>query len=263
MFTPPARLDQEELLDDVGHDPETLRASMEQVAAVDRWLGGRRGVRRVLKDVLRDASGREDDRSRRGHRHDPGPPHGHAIADRRHQPDRQREFAILDVGTGNGRVLSETADWVRGRGRSVTAIGIDMHPEIVPLARGHPRAHAVRGDGLRLPFADDAFDVAITTLTLHHFDAQAAVALLREMARVARSRVIVSDLERSRLHYLGARLLAETVWRGNALTRNDGPISVLRSFTSPELADLAREAGLADVRVRRVHPFRLVMEGRP
>ncbi len=231
MFKPPARLNQEELLDDVGHDPGLLRASMEQVAAVDRWLGGRRGVRRIVRRVL-------------------------------DQTDRST-LRMLDVGTGNGRVLAETADWIRSRGLAVTAVGIDMHPQIVPLAGERRQIHAIRGDGCRMPFATDAFDVATTILTLHHFDDDSAVALLREMARVTRSRVIVSDLERSHLHFWGARLLAETIWRSNSLTRNDGPISVMRSFTRTELGELATKAGLSEVRVRRIHPFRLVMEGRP
>lgn len=235
MFSPPPRLNQDELLDEVGHDPETLRASLEQVAAVDRWLGGRRGVRRVLRDVIEVWTSEH-----------PG-----------------SAFRILDVGTGNGRVLADITGWLEGLGLQVTAVGVDLHPEIVPLAGARARLHAVQGDGCRLPFADDSFDAVLTTLTLHHFDDTSALALLREMARVARFRVIVSDLERSRLHYIGARLLAETVWRSNPLTRHDGPISVLRSFTPKELAALGGEAGLRQVGVRRLHPFRLVMEGTP
>ena len=45
------------------------------------------------------------------------------------------------------------------------------------------------------------------------------------MARVARV-VLVSDLERCWPNYLGSRLLAETWWRNNRITRNDGPLSV-------------------------------------
>lgn len=117
-------------------------------------------------------------------------------------------------------------------------------------------------DALELPFADDSFDVSTCTLTLHHFGADDAVTLVREMARVTRGRVLVGDLERSRLNYLGARVLAATVWRRNPITRHDGPLSVLRSFTPDELDTLGRKAGLRDVRVQRHFPFRLVLEGR-
>jgi ubiquinone/menaquinone biosynthesis C-methylase UbiE len=119
----------------------------------------------------------------------------------------------------------------------------------------------VRGDALRLPFAPGSVDVAICTLTLHHFPDEEAVRLLREMKRVARDRVLVSDLERSRLNHLGARVLAHTLWRTNRLTRHDGPLSVLRSFTAPELLELGRRAGLRRPVVRRYMPWRLVLEG--
>ncbi len=83
------------------------------------------------------------------------------------------------------------------------------------------------------------------------------------MARVCRGVVLVNDLERHRLHYLGARALAATVWRHCPVTRYDGPLSVLRSFTRAELEVLGRRAGLLDLRVRRHFPFRLVLEAHP
>jgi hypothetical protein len=121
----------------------------------------------------------------------------------------------------------------------------------------------VRADGLVLPLADDGVDIALCTLTLHHFADDAAVALVTEMARVSRLAVLVSDLERTRAHYLGARVLAATVWRGDPITSHDGPLSVLRSFTADELAAIGARAGLGRPHVRRHLPFRLMLEGRP
>jgi hypothetical protein len=83
------------------------------------------------------------------------------------------------------------------------------------------------------------------------------------MARVSRGVVLVNDLERTRANYLGARLLGVTAWRGNRLTRHDGPLSVQRSFTSGELLAIGRRAGLRDVSVGRHFPWRIVLEGRP
>jgi ubiquinone/menaquinone biosynthesis C-methylase UbiE len=176
---------------------------------------------------------------------------------------------LLDLGTGDGAVLGRLADWVRSRGLAVAAVGVDAHPEVLAVAGRRAReadanaVRLVRADGLRLPFADDSVDLAITILTLHHFDAAHAAAFVAEMARVARRAVLVSDLERTRLNHLGARALAATLWRGNPITAHDGPLSVLRAFTVAELAAVGREAGLRRVRVRRHQPFRLVLEGRP
>ena len=45
-------------------------------------------------------------------------------------------------------------------------------------------------------------------MVLHHLTVEEAVRLIREMARVARLGVVVNDLERSRLGWIGAWLMA-------------------------------------------------------
>lgn len=237
VLPPPPRRADPELLDGAGHDPSTLAASLAQVGAVDRWLGGERAVRRHLADLA---------------------------------PPTPSLLTLLDVGTGDGGVAARHARWLERKGHRVCLIGVDLHPEILARAavlHGHraPRtgpSFLVRADGLRLPLGDGSVDVALATLTLHHFHADAAVALVAEMRRVARRGVLVSDLERSRLHYLGARFLAATVWRRNPITAHDGPLSVLRSFTATELETVGRRAGFQRVRVERHPLYRLVLEGR-
>ncbi len=239
VLPPPPRRDDPERLDQPGHDSALLAASLAHVGAVDRWLGGERAMRRCLGALV---------------------------------PSVPARLTLLDVGTGDGHVASRQAAWLERRGHSVRVIGVDLHAEVVARARarlqhlqrpGRPGPWLVRADGLRLPLRDASVDVAVATLTLHHFRAPEAVARVAEMRRVARVGVLVSDLERSRLHYLGARLLAATVWRQNPITSHDGPLSVLRSFTPDELETIGYGAGLRHVRVTRHPVYRLVLEGRP
>jgi len=54
-------------------------------------------------------------------------------------------------------------------------------------------------------------------------------------------------------------LLAGPILAWSFLTRNDGPVSVLRGFTPEEMNDLARRAGLKVREMKRVFPYRLSM----
>jgi hypothetical protein len=83
--------------------------------------------------------------------------------------------------------------------------------------------------------------------------------VLRELDRVARCGVVVTDLYRSRPALLGARLLAATVWRRHPVTRHDGPRSVVAAFTPRELEELAAAAGMAGARVHRHPVFRVAL----
>ena len=94
-------------------------------------------------------------------------------------------------------------------------------------------------DGRTLPYPDRSFDVAHTSLVLHHLAPDAAVALLREMGRVARLGVVVNDLDRSRLGWIGAWLLGHLL-TANRYSRIDGPLSVRRAYRAEEMAATPR-----------------------
>ena len=224
-----------EFADDPDADRELLEGSFAQMSAVNRWLGGDRGLRWALGPLVEEL-------------------------------DR---LTILDVGSGDGTSLARLVDWGRKAGCNLRGAAMDLHRVAIGAAQrtfgAREEVHVLRADALRLPFPDGSFDVAMAVLTLHHFADEEIVQAMAELGRVARRRVVVSDLERSPGAYLGARLLAATVWRRNRYTRNDGPASVRRGFTARELRDLGARAGLVDMDLRNHLLFRhtLVARGGP
>jgi len=163
---------------------------------------------------------------------------------------RDQAASLLDVGTGGADIpIGLIEDW-RRRGRRLTVIGIDNRAEILAAAaRERPAVLATNGltlrvaDGRTLPFEDGSFDFAHTSLVLHHLDPADAALFVREMARVARHGIVINDLARGRLRYLGAWVVLHVVTR-NAFTRHDGPLSVRRAYSLAEARTLVTEAGL-------------------
>jgi len=134
--------------------------------------------------------------------------------------DLRGDETILDVGAGTGHLTQA----FRRRGHRVVALDAAR-----ALLRRNPADRRVRGDALRLPFADGAFALAVESNLLHHVDDPQAV--LREMARVGSGRV--AAIEPNRNH--------PPMFLFSLLVREEWP--ALR-FTRTHLRRLAARAGL-------------------
>jgi ubiquinone/menaquinone biosynthesis C-methylase UbiE len=132
---------------------------------------------------------------------------------------------------------------------------------IAEESRDQKEISAVRADALNLPFSDGAFDYAMCSLFTHHFREAEIVTILKEMNRVARRGAWVIDLHRHPVAYYFYTTVGR-LFLHNRLIREDGALSILRSFKPGELARLGMVAGFADVQVKRHFPYRLVMRGK-
>ena len=209
-----------ELLDGPLDDGAALAGNLRDLRRINRWLGG----------VQLSAAGIE------------------ALAAHR------LDVTLLDIGTGGADIPMALLQAADRRGRRLAVVGIDSRPEIVAAARAAAEAASVDlarleivvGDGRSIAFPDRSFDVAHASLVLHHLEPDDAVVLLREMGRVARSGVIINDLDRSRLGWLGAWLIGHLL-TGNRYTRVDAPLSVRRAYRHDEAVELIRAADLIPV----------------
>ena len=125
----------------------------------------------------------------------------------------------LDVATGGGHVARR----LRAAGLKVVTCdpAPGMHPDVICTAES-------------LPFADESFDVVACRTAAHHFvDPRAA---MRELARVARDRVIVVDTANMGTEVEEAERLRDP--------------SHVRNYTDVEWAGLIADAGLEIDEVR-------------
>jgi SAM-dependent methyltransferase len=219
-----------ENLDKGSYTPAEYEGCLVELRLVNEWLGD--------ADALRDSLLKE--------------------IERRNMP----AFSVLDVGAGSGELLRVAAKWARATTRTAVLAGLELNERsaqaIVGESREFPEISSVRGDGFRLPFADASFDFVIQSLTLHHFDDAGAVRILREMARVAARGIFVIDLHRDPIAYFFYTTVAR-LFLHNRLIREDGALSILKSWKAGELEVLAREAELSNPKVENHFPARLIL----
>jgi ubiquinone/menaquinone biosynthesis C-methylase UbiE len=213
-----------ELMDDPAVDPAELARNFDDIERANRWFGGRAPV---LREVFASAA-----------------------------------ESLLDVGCGSGDIARALRAEARRRGRRLDVVGLDHSQTVLAIARARSQGDAslrfVHGDGTALPFPDRSFDIVTCNLALHHFEPDEAVAVLREMRRVARTAPLVCDLLRSKLAHAAARLYVSLL-ATSPLTRNDAPLSVRRAYTPVEAEDLARRAGWRAPVAKPLPFFRLML----
>lgn len=220
-----------ELIDRSDPDPDRLLESLRDLAWLNHWLGGTASVLHELRALLAE-----------------GP---------------RRPLIVLDVATGSADIPLAVVGWCAERGRVCRAVALDRGGPTARIAASvagrHPfgtRVLPVRGEARGLPIRSGSVDVAICSTALHHFGPAEAVTVLREMARVSRTGVVVSDLRRCWSGYLAARMLAETIWRRHPYSRHDGPASMRSAYTLDEARELAERAGLTGCRIAPRPGFR-------
>jgi ubiquinone/menaquinone biosynthesis C-methylase UbiE len=219
---------------DIGdYTPEEYEGCIVELQRVNQWLGDARALRLSLLADIEQAE--------------------------------LRSFSVLDVAAGSGELLRVAAAWTRRKQLkgSFTALELNARSAkaILEMSSGWGEIVSIRGDALRLPFADGSFDYSISSLFTHHLDDREVVLALQELYRVARRRIFIIDLHRHPIAYCLYRTVGQ-LFLHNRLLREDGALSILRSFRPQELIKLASQAGLDDVRVERRFPFRLVLSAR-
>jgi len=224
MFISERRVHVEELLDAGGGSDAEVAASLADLRRINRCLGGRRVLRKLLGEQVRRTG--------------------------------LREFSLLDVATGSADLPAAALRWYP----QARVVGVDLHWRHLRLAEA-PGLPLVCADAFRLPFAPRAFDFVAVALFLHHLTDGEIPRLLRELAALVRHALLVSDLDR---HWLPFYFLHWTspLFARSSITRFDGPASIQRAFGPGELERAAEQAGFPRFRARWHMPFRrsLVVE---
>lgn len=223
----PTRRDDPELMDAPGLPEAEVQEAYRVLGKVNRQLGNLRTIRREFRRFLRD------------------------------EVPKGARVTLLDVGSGSGDI-PKALQGVSHEG-PLEIVALDRDPTAVVTARRRS-LDVVRGDALRLPFADQSIDLVIAVKFAHHFSGASLDRLLGEMARVAARRIIVLDIRRHWLAYWGFWTWSRLFTR-NRLVRYDGPLSVLRGFSPEEMRHASARFSDFEWTVRASLGFQLILIG--
>lgn len=209
------RVNTEELVDNPEIPMADALATVLDQAVVNNWLGGANATLAHAIPLLRECA--------------------------------SNPVRILDIACGGGDLSRRLAQSARHMGKHIDITGLDLNRQVITCARElcvkYPEIHFVTGDALYPPFVRGEFDIVILSTFMHHLQPEQIVPLLSVARNLSRGFVILADLVRSPLAYIGFGIFARLM-RFDPITIHDGLASVRRAYTPAELQQLASDAGI-------------------
>lgn len=195
-----------EIMDDFSVQGEMLKESLDQLANINKWLGGNLVTLNGLQKILKK------------------------------QP-KNNLLTIVDLGCGNGDMLREISKYGKKNGYNFTLIGIDANQHTIDyaeqLSENYDEISYRKQDVFAEDFQTIKYDVVLATLFLHHFTEEDIIKLLKPIVKNASVGVVVNDLNRNALaYYLFSGLC---LFIKNPMTKQDGLISILKAFKREDL----------------------------
>lgn len=200
-----------EQMDDFTVQGDLLTETLDQLARINRYLGGNQVTMNGLKKILK------------GHPTD-------------------KPLTIVDMGCGNGDLLRCIAEYGKKVGYDFRLIGIDANAHTVAYARklsgNYKELSFQQLDVFSEEFQKLEYDLVLATLFLHHFSEEEIVTLLQSVMKTATVGMVVNDLHRNALAYFLFRLLG--LFIRNPMTREDGLISIRKAFKREDLENMSK-----------------------
>ncbi|QHS63845.1 methyltransferase domain-containing protein [Chitinophaga agri] len=202
-----------EMMDDFQMEGDDLRSTLDEIAYINRLLGGNnitlKGVSSLMEHVAKG-----------------------------------KQVTIADIGCGNGDMLRALAKLARKSKWQVRLLGIDANQFTVDYASTcsaeYPEISYYCMDIMQDRFRSLQYDIALCTLTLHHFEEKQILKLMSLFRRNAALGIVINDLQRSAVAY---RLFQVFSWIAGLgkMARVDGLTSILRGFKKNEIKQLSEK----------------------
>ncbi len=176
--------------------------------------------------------------------------------------DRRRVYHIVDLGCGSGDVMKYIARWARSNQFQVRLTGVDKNTDAIQYLINNCSEY-LEITGVVCDYRDflktvPKVDIVHCSLFCHHLNNHELPELFRYLKTFTAEGFVVNDLQRSSVAYYSVWVLTRLL-KGSALSKHDGPISILRAFTRNELEQLLLSADLREISILRRWAFRYLV----
>ena len=178
---------------------------------------------------------------------------------------KNKTYHIVDVGCGSGDALKHIAIWARTNDFKVRLTGIDINGDAIHYLENHckeyPEIIGKVCDWQEFLKGNTTIDIIHCSLFCHHLLDDELGILLNMMRLQAKTGFVINDLRRNWFAYYSVYVLTRLL-NGSLLSKNDGPISVLRGFTSTEIVSMLKQAQIKQYTIQRKWAFRFMIIGK-
>ncbi len=206
------RTDDTELMDDFSIKGDSLKNTLDQLANINKWLGGNGvtlgGLKQLLKNYPKD-----------------------------------KKLTIIDLGCGNGDMLRIISNYLNKNNYNFELIGIDANEYAIAYAKelsvAYPEIMYLQQDIFSEEFKLLKYDLVLATLFLHHFKEEQLIEFLSNELKRAKLGILINDLHRHKLAYYLFKGLG--LFIKNAMVKQDGLTSILRGFKREDLRRMSEK----------------------
>ena len=214
------RNDSAEIMDDFSIKDERIDAALYELKKINKYLGGEKTSKAGLINILAKLD--------------------------------SEDVRILDVGSGASSVSLTMKDLKT----NLEIYSIDKNFRACQyLKNNSTEIKVICADIFFLPFKKKCFDIIHSSLLFHHFNEQQIKVALNYCKRITKHAVIINDLRRNILAFIGIKLLT-LFFSKSEMVKNDAPVSVMRGFIKREILKMFGKSGFEKYKIKRMWAFR-------
>jgi ubiquinone/menaquinone biosynthesis C-methylase UbiE len=225
------RSNEKELIDDLELENDALRQNLEELALINKYLGGNQVTVSGLSKLLNKSP----------------------------ITNHKSPITIADLGCGGGDMLMAMVDWAKKKSINAQFIGIDANDFMIDFGTkrtaNYPNISYLHQDIYSDEFKEKSFDIVTMTLFCHHFSDESLVQLLQQLKKQTRIGIVINDIHRHWFAYHSIAWITKLFLK-SYLVKNDAKLSVWRAFVREDLEKIVQKAGFTKYSIRWKWAFR-------